>query len=99
MVLPFSATFPLCIIPPSFSITFPVVESYASKLCRHPTVINLPSFSELKLPVLFPYPAPPVDPLPYVCALLYGAVSLCTPNRNSSGEADGDDIEECLFPN
>jgi hypothetical protein len=69
-------------------------------------VINKPFFSSvLKLPVLFPYPAPPVDPLPYVCALLYGAVSLCMPKRNSSGEdegeaeAEGDDMEECLLPN
>lgn len=59
----------------------------------------IPPFPDPKSPVLFPYPAPPVLPLPALLSFApeYGAVSAWEPKRNSSvvvGAEEGSD----LFP-
>jgi hypothetical protein len=58
----------------------------------------VPPFGLPKSPVLFPYPAPPVLPLParLSCAPEYGAVSVWRSKRNSElaevGSVEGSDL-------
>ena len=57
-LLPLFARFSSCNTCATFSMSLPTVESLLLSKC----------------PVLLPYPAPAVDPLPILVALLYGAV-------------------------
>lgn len=68
---------PLC-LPTSFLFTLYFPSTSPTFRTSLP---NFDSPSCSKLPVLFPYPAPAVDPLPSGVALEYGAVSACEPKR------------------